>query len=534
MPRRTPRTIIRKSFRARVLAVLLAFIILVSGAFTGFYLYHEYQSLTSRLTAEGRLLVSMLAQTTRLSIFAENRQLIEETVTEMAGGYPHVLAVAVYNSEGTLLADVRLHDPVDSPVATRAVDRQQAVHLLTNLTGTVYFPQNGYYEFYAPVFSKSAVASNDARFLGPQPGTTTDRPTGLIRILLATDTLHQQLEHLVFFALLGTLLFLIIGSIVAYLVVREVARPLGQLTSGVTSLAGGDLTVTIPVETADEIGTLAEAFNAMVATLRERNHQVEESSRQLGAMNSILEQRVAERTAALEAANRELESFNYSASHDLRAPLVRLGGLCEAFREDCAAQLDEQGRRYLQRITLVGEQLGRVVSAMGTLFQVQRRELVSREVNMSEIASAVMYLLREHEPQRQIEVIIEPDITALGDAKLIWLALENLLGNAWKFTARQPAPRIEFGRFSAADRQVFYVRDNGIGFDMKYADKLFLPFQRLHNEADYPGTGVGLAIVQKIIERHDGRIWFESAEGQGTTGFFTLHDQFAADSRLLP
>jgi signal transduction histidine kinase len=533
MPRRTPHTIIRKSFRARVLAVLLVFIILVSGAFTGFYLYHEYQSLTSRLATEGRLLVSMLAQATRLSIFAENRQLIEETITEMAGGYPHVLAVAVYNSEGSLLTDIRLHEPLDSPVATSTVDRQQAVRLLATLTGTAYYRQNGYYEFYAPVFSKSAVTSNDALFRGPQPGATTDRPTGLIRILLTTDTLRQQLEHLVFFALLGTLLFLIVGSITAYLVVRGVSRPLGQLANGVTSLAAGDLAVTIPVETGDEIGTLAEAFNAMVATLRERNRQVDEASAQLAAMNSILERRVAERTAALESANRELESFNYSASHDLRAPLVRLAGLCEAFREDCGAQLDEQGRHYLHRITLVGEQMGRVVSAMGTLFQVQRRELVSREVNLSEIASAVLYTLREHEPKRQIEVAIEPDITAMADAKLIWLALENLLGNAWKFTANQPAPRIEFGSFSVANRPVFYVRDNGVGFDMKYADKLFLPFQRLHSEADFPGTGVGLAIVQKIIERHDGRIWFESAEGEGTTGFFTLHEQLSAGNGSL-
>jgi light-regulated signal transduction histidine kinase (bacteriophytochrome) len=271
----------------------------------------------------------------------------------------------------------------------------------------------------------------------------------------------------------------------------------------------------------------------MVDAIRQRKLELEKALGDLHNLNASLEEKVGERTAQLENANRELESFNYSATHDLRAPLNRLAGFCEALKEEYGDRLDDQGRLYLERITAVGEQMNRVLSAMLTLYQVQQRAMSCRLLNLSELVQAVSASLRETDHDRNVIISIQEDVTAYGDMKLIWLALENILGNAWKFTRGKDDARIDFGRMELEGENVCYIRDNGAGFDMEYADKLFTPFQRLHNQDEFPGTGVGLAIVQRIIARHGGRIWLESSEGVGTTCYFILPEvQPAAPGEL--
>ena len=224
----------------------------------------------------------------------------------------------------------------------------------------------------------------------------------------------------------------------------------------------------------------------------------------------------------MESANRELEAFNYSASHDLRAPLTRLAGYCEAFKEEYGDRLDGQAMHYLDRIEATGEQMNSVLSAMLTLYQMQQREMAPRSIDISELVRAVAASLRQREPEREVTFVIQDDILVYGDMKLLWLALENLLGNAWKFTKERAAARIEFGQVEKEGESVCFLKDNGAGFNMEYADKLFTPFQRLHNTEEFPGTGVGLAIVQRIISRQNGRIWLESVEGEGTICYFVL------------
>jgi signal transduction histidine kinase len=231
-----------------------------------------------------------------------------------------------------------------------------------------------------------------------------------------------------------------------------------------------------------------------------------------------LERRVQQRTRELETLNKELEAFSYSVAHDLSAPLRTIGGFAEALQEEQGARLDEQGRSYLERIRNASRRMSRLIDDLLELAQVARRPLVRQPVDLSAIGATALEELRQRHPERTVTVQVAPGLTAQADPTLVTVALENLLANAWKFTGKRPSARIELGRAGDA----FFVRDDGVGFDMAHAADLFQPFQRLHSRSDFEGTGVGLAIVQRVVERHGGRIWVESAPGAGATFYFTL------------
>jgi PAS domain S-box-containing protein len=226
----------------------------------------------------------------------------------------------------------------------------------------------------------------------------------------------------------------------------------------------------------------------------------------------------------LEAANKELEAFSYSVSHDLRAPLRALDGFSLALMEDCAARLDEQGRDYLNRIRAASQRMGRLIDDLIGLSRVSRGELQQTMIDLSGLATSIVAELQASEPTRQVNCALTPGLSGRGDERLLRVVLDNLLRNAWKFTSKQPAARIEFGIAAASngDGPAYFVRDNGVGFDMACADKLFGAFQRLHAAADFPGTGIGLATVKRVIHRHGGRVWAESAVDRGATFYFTL------------
>jgi signal transduction histidine kinase len=235
-----------------------------------------------------------------------------------------------------------------------------------------------------------------------------------------------------------------------------------------------------------------------------------------------LEELVGERTAQLEAANRELEAFSYSVSHDLRAPLRAIDGFSQALVEDHGRDLGADARVYLERVRAAVQRMGVLIDDLLELSRVSRAVMHVGEIDLSALASEIVSDHRAAEPQRQVDVVIAPGLVAAGDAGLLSVAFTNLLDNAWKYTGRIAHARIEVGAKATNGERVFFVRDNGVGFDMQYADKLFGAFQRLHSERDFPGTGVGLATVARIIQRHGGRVWAEGAPGQGATFYFTL------------
>jgi PAS domain S-box-containing protein len=234
------------------------------------------------------------------------------------------------------------------------------------------------------------------------------------------------------------------------------------------------------------------------------------------------EARLRRRTAELAEANRELESFSYSVSHDLRAPLRAIDGFAAAIEEDCLEQLNETGRSHLLRIRSAAQVMAELIDDLLELSRVSRREIVRREVDMGELARDIERELRAAEPGRDVELQVGNDLLVQADRHLLRIALANLIGNAWKFTSRRKRAHVSFVRTSVNGFPSFAVIDDGAGFDMAYADKLFAPFRRLHSEREFPGTGIGLATVARIVRRHGGTIWAESSPDQGARFHFTL------------
>lgn len=235
-----------------------------------------------------------------------------------------------------------------------------------------------------------------------------------------------------------------------------------------------------------------------------------------------LNEDLKQHTSQLEAANRELESFSYSVSHDLRAPLRSIDGFSHVILEDYGEQIPMEAREYLERVRTATKRMALLIDDLLKLARITRSPLQARFINISKIVEEIAYGLREQQPERQVDFAITPDLMVEADPHLLHAALENLVGNAWKFTSKKEKARIEFGQLSRAKDRTFFVRDNGSGFDMAYVDKLFGVFQRLHTSSDFPGTGVGLATVQRIIKIHGGQIWAEGEEGKGATFYFTL------------
>ncbi|RNC73267.1 MAG: sensor histidine kinase [Desulfuromonadales bacterium] len=493
-PRRTLSGIIRASFRAKLFAVTAFGILILSLVFTILFLTGHQQAEKDKLTTEGQLLARLLAHNCRLGLFAGNRENLHE-IAEGTMATPEVLSVTIFDRDGRSL--VHLERPSLKVTNRRSEFSEQVLARQGNSTETeLYFPSQ-------------------------QTGSTRTL-IGKVRVVMDEEPVYRHLRELLLTAVLVATAFLLAGSAVIYLVIRGITRPLTHLADGVRSIEAGDKVVSIPVESEDEIGSLTASFNGMAAALRERQQERDEAERQILELNAHLEEKVRERTAQLEASNRELESFNYSAAHDLRSPIVRLNGLCLALEEDCGARLDDEMRDYFRRISAVGGQMERVITSMSSLFQVQRRAMSLRKFDLSTLVGAAVSARRETEPEREITLTVEPAVTVCGDMDLLWVAMENLVGNAWKFTSRAADARIEFGAELRGGETVCFIRDNGAGFDMAYSGKLFQPFQRLHGPDEFPGTGVGLAIVQRIIGRHGGRIWLESAPGSGTTCWFTL------------
>lgn len=228
---------------------------------------------------------------------------------------------------------------------------------------------------------------------------------------------------------------------------------------------------------------------------------------------------------ALENANYELDQFSSAVSHDLRAPLRRMSGFSEALKNNHSGQLDEQGQHYLDRIQEASDGMESIIDDLLALSQLQREALKNEAVDLSRIAERVVTELREADPERRVEVDIQSGLTLQGDANMLTIALKNLLSNAWKFSKEQSQARIRVGATTIEGRRVIFVQDNGVGFDMSLANKLFDPFQRLHGESRYPGTGIGLTIVDRIIRKHGGEIWPESRKGKGSTFYFTTESR---------
>ena len=296
----------------------------------------------------------------------------------------------------------------------------------------------------------------------------------------------------------------VLGGVVIVVVVlawlfisAKVIRPITTLSEGTKKVAAGDFSGALPVDSEDELGELTKHFNTMIA---DRGRAWQE----------------------LQASNKELNAFAYSVSHDLRAPLRAIDGFSAVLLQDHGEKLNEEGKDMLRRVRKASDRLAALIDAMLTLSRLTRREMRVERVNLGAVARSVADALRAAEPERQASILLPAKLEARGDRELLRVVLENLLGNAWKFSSEQPQAQIEFGVTQVDGERAYFVRDDGAGFDMAYADKLFIPFQRLHRQQEFPGNGIGLATVERIVHRHGGRLWAEGAVNKEATFFFTL------------
>jgi len=303
-------------------------------------------------------------------------------------------------------------------------------------------------------------------------------------------------------------------------------RPVNTLLDATRHLAAGDLKRRTQLSyDQGELGQLAQAMDQMAAALARHNRERQQAEAAVRHLNAELEQRVQQRTAALEAANRELEAFSYSVSHDLRAPLRAMDGFSRILLEGYAAQLTPEAGRYLQMVQDNAGQMGRLIDDLLAFSRLSRQPLNTVAVSPADLVGQVLEALQGGRTKRQVEITVDDLPACRADPLLLRQVFANLLDNAFKYTQNRAVARIEVGCQNGADspgEPVYFVRDNGVGFDMRYVDKLFGVFQRLHRAEEFEGTGVGLATVQRIIHRHGGRIWAEAAEEQGATFYFTL------------
>jgi len=295
----------------------------------------------------------------------------------------------------------------------------------------------------------------------------------------------------------------------------EVMRATNQRAPGPVALSESEVT--------------REYSERLVCKLEQKNQELEMRSEQLEQARSALEEanqgldlRVRQRTAELELANQELEAFSYSVSHDLRSPLNHIGGFIDIVMRNCGDRLDETNLKHLQTARGAARKMADLISALLDLSRLGRADVEQTSVDLSALAAEIFEELKLSEPKRVAQVDIAPAMRVQGDRRLLRIVLTNLLGNAWKYSRKQPQARIEFGRFPNGQGDTYFVRDNGAGFDMAYVHRLFHPFQRLHGQYEFEGNGIGLATVRRILNRHHGRIWAESLERQGATFYFTI------------
>jgi signal transduction histidine kinase len=484
---------IKRKLTAILLLISGLVLLLTSAAFVTYQVLTFRQSTRIHLYTRARILA---ANSTAALAFAN-----EADGTEVLSALkfdPHMVAAALYDQNGHLFAKY----PAD--VASGALPAA---------------PEPDGYRF------------DGARLLVFVPvAQGTNKRLGTLYIVSDTKAVSDtlRLSGIIALVVLGIALLLAYG-LAAVLQGRISAPILALAETAATVSAHQDYSVRAPKLGEDELGTLTDAFNQMLA-------RIEEQKKELQQYATELEQRVAERTHELEhrhealrrnaaellAANNELDAFAYSVSHDLRAPLRSIDGFSQVLLEDFADKLGEAGRDSLQRVRGASQRMATLIDDLLKLARITRAEFRAERVDLTGMAREIVAEIQRTTPDRHVEFAITSGLEAQGDSRLLRVVLDNLLRNGWKYTGKRPDPRVEFTAINENGGRVFVIKDNGAGFDMKYADKLFGVFQRLHSAAEFEGTGVGLATVRRIINRHGGRIWAEGTVNQGAAFYFTL------------
>jgi len=477
---------IRRKLTAILLLISGLVLLLTSAAFVTYQVVTFRQTMRNNLAIRARILAANSTAALAFANEADARELLDALKYD-----PHMVAAALYDRNGRVLATYPAAPTDDRIPAAPQADGYRFEG--GRLVGFTPVAQGGNQRLGTLYLASDTKAVSDAL-----------RLSGIIAIVVLAIAL------------------LAAYALAAGLQGRISAPILALAETATAASTRQDYSLRAPKFGEDELGTLTDAFNQMLG-------RIEEQKKELQHHAMRLEQRVAERTRELEkraaellAANSELDAFAYSVSHDLRAPLRSIDGFSQVLLEDYGAQLDDAGRDSLHRVRAASQRMATLIDDLLKLARVTRTEMRTERVDLSGLARDIVGEIQRTTPDRQVDFAIAPGLEAEGDTQLLRVVLDNLLRNGWKYTGKQPQPRVEFTAMDENGDRVFVIKDNGAGFDMTYADKLFGVFQRLHSSAEFEGTGVGLATVRRIINRHGGRIWAEGVVDQGATFYFTL------------
>ncbi len=484
---------IKRKLTAILLLISGLVLVLTSVAFVTYEVVTFRQTIQSHLATRSRILAANSTAALAFANEADAREILDALKYD-----PHMVAAALYGQDGRVLATYSAGAAAGLIPAT---------------------PEPDGYRF------------EGSRLVGFTPvAQGANQRLGTLYIASDTKDVSDALRLSGIIAVIVLAIAMLAAYALAVALHGRISAPILALAETATAASTRqDYSLRAPKFGEDELGTLTDAFNQMLGRIEEQKQELQQHAVRL-------EQRVAERTREIEhrnealrrnaaellAANNELDAFAYSVSHDLRAPLRSIDGFSQVLLEDYATQLGDAGRDSLQRVRAASQRMATLIDDLLKLARVTRAEMRTERVDLSGMAREIVFDIQRTTPDRRVEFAIAPGLEARGDSRLLRVVLDNLLRNSWKYTGKQPQPRVEFSAVVENGDHVFVIKDNGAGFDMTYADKLFGVFQRLHSAAEFEGTGVGLATVHRIITRHGGRIWADGAVDKGATFYFTL------------
>jgi len=468
-----------KSKLTMFIMLITLFVVLVLSSLL---LVQRYSAFKQQMSDEFTTITKIIADRSNAAILFSDTVALTETISSLSL-HKAVKIGCTYDSSGTLLASYKL--------------KKQTLSCPTN-------PDPSFEGFV------------DKDFHVSEPILLDEQVEGLVYIRTSTAKLREEIQATLNLVLILSVFIIIAALVFARYIQRFISDPLVQLEKIARSVTHNqDYSHRAEKQNDDEIGELVSAFNTMLETIAAQNEQISEHT-------NNLEIKVSERTKELAIANRELEAFSYSVSHDLKAPLRIIEGFSRALEEDYGDQLDETAKDYLTRVRIGSFKMSQLITNLLQLSRVTRQELLKESVDITKLSNKIIKEICSQEPERKTNIQVKDNMPAKGDTDLIEILLDNLIGNAWKYSRKKAQIDIEVGYTTHLGNHIYFVRDCGSGFDMKFADQLFKPFNRLHSPEEFEGSGIGLATVARIIERHHGKIWAESTLGEGSTFFFTL------------